>query len=177
MILEGVRVIVEMAKRVAPVVAVAIVVASTFAAGYHHGSKVTGSEWALRWSERDVADRKAAVESLSRQHDQEQEWQRGLDEIREQSKDVATAARRSINAANAESGRLQVGIQSAINQLARGGSATERERKARSASGVLLTQLYGEIDQLARRYAEEADRAYNAGRQCEMSYDLIRGKK
>lgn len=148
------------------------VVAGVFLSGYQYSNHT----WQAKWSARDAADAQAHKQFTEQQRRIELDRQGAIDAIQEQAQqDIATAQRNAANAA-AESDRLQHGIEQAIAQIRAGGSntSTTTSSTARDKTSVLLAQLFREIDTAAGNYAAEADRAYDAGRRCEASYNAVR---
>ena len=140
---------------------------------------VTDKAWQAKWSARDAADLAASKTFTEQQRRIELQRQGAIDDIQAQAdKDIAKAQRNASIAA-AESKRLQNGIADAITRIKSGGSDTSTtiSSTARDKASLLLAELFGEIDTAAGNYAEEADRAYDAGKRCERSYDAVRGSK
>lgn len=52
-------------------------------------------------------------------------------------------------------------------------SALAAASQAKAEAGILLAQLLGEADDLAGKFAEEADERYVAGSTCERTYEAI----
>ncbi|EMD4715058.1 DUF2514 family protein, partial [Salmonella enterica] len=54
-------------------------------------------------------------------------------------------------------------------------SALAAASQAKGETGILLAQLPGEADELAGKFAKEADERYAAGSTCERTYDKVTG--
>ncbi|EBI5506731.1 DUF2514 family protein, partial [Salmonella enterica] len=54
-------------------------------------------------------------------------------------------------------------------------SALAAASQAKAEAGILLAQLLGETDDLAGKFAKEADERYVAGSTCERTYDKVTG--
>lgn len=133
--------------------------------------------WSDKWAGRDRADAKAKQDYDNEQRAKEQSAQLVVDRIQRDSQAEIAAANRRAAGARAESGRLQQGVSAAISQLQqqRGeDTSTPGSRSAGASAGVLLSQLFGEIDIAAGNYAAEADRARAAGLTCERAYNEVR---
>ena len=133
--------------------------------------------WSDKWHDRDNADNKAKQKYDAEQRAKERDAQAALDRIQsEHDAEIALAESRAASARR-ESAGLRKGINDAIAQLQqqRGeGSGTQPVISAGASSGVLLSQLFGELDDAATNYAAEADRARRAGLNCERSYNEVR---
>lgn len=143
------------------------------------GSNHTGKQWQAKWSQRDAADAQAAQAFNQQQRRIELQRQGAIDGIQQQAEKDIAKAQRDASITAAESERMQHGIKAAIARLNTGGSiaSTTTSSKARDRTGLLLAELYGEIDTAAGRYAAEADRRRVAGLTCERAYDAIRASE
>lgn len=146
--------------------------AGCFYLGYHSSDK----SWQLKWSQRDAADIKAEKEFTEQQRRIELQRQGVIDDIQNEADKQLAAARTNAARADAESERLRAGINSAIARLQSGGHDTGAPSgsPARDRTGLLLTELFREIDVAAGEYAAEADRRGIAGLTCERAYDSMR---
>lgn len=161
------------------VILAAVTVALLVAGGYWWGASITTNHWQLKWSERDAADRQSQIDFTADQRRIELKRQADLDAIQKKADaEMATAQRNAANA-RAQSQRLQLGIDNALAQLRSGGADTASlaERQAKDKTGLLLAELYREIDAAAGDYAAEADDSFIRGKQCEASYDALRSKQ
>lgn len=149
------------------------VLASVFAAGYI----TANNSWQTKWANRDAADARAIQAFNEQQRRIEQERQGAINAIQEDAQKRIAKAKRDADAANAESERLQVGITDAIGRLNSGRSdtGTTAGSKAGRSTGLLLAELFREIDTAAGNYAAEADRARSVAMTCEAAYDAVRG--
>uniref|UniRef100_A0AB39AC43 Rz-like spanin n=1 Tax=Pectobacterium phage Taid TaxID=3158139 RepID=A0AB39AC43_9CAUD len=149
-----------------------IAVAGVFFAGY----RAADNSWQTKWANRDVADAKAKLVYSEQQRRIEQDRQVAINAIQADAEKRIAKSKRAADDANAESERLQVGITDAIGRIKSGGgyTGTTDSGKAGDKGGLLLTELFREIDTAAGKYAEEADAAYNAGMTCERSYDELK---
>ncbi|EBS4440874.1 DUF2514 domain-containing protein, partial [Salmonella enterica subsp. enterica serovar Guinea] len=55
-------------------------------------------------------------------------------------------------------------------------SALAAASQAKAETGILLAQLLGEADELAGKFAKEADERYVAGSTCERTWDKVTGQ-
>ncbi|WCD42721.2 Rz-like spanin [Pectobacterium phage Abuela] len=154
------------------IIIVIIAVVGIFFAGY----RTANNSWESKWADRDAADAKANQAFSEQQRRIEQDRQGAINAIQADAQKQIAKSKRAADAANAESERLQIGINDAIGRIKSGGSdtGTTSSGKAGDTSGPLLAELFREIDTAAGKYAEEADRAYNAGMTCEISYDAVK---
>ena len=156
-----------------------VTVALLAGSGYWFGSSSANRSWQLKWSERDAADLQSQQQFTADQRRIELKRQADLDAIQKKADaEMATAQRNAANA-RAQSQRLQLGIDNALAQLRAGGADTTSlaDRQAKDKTGLLLAELYREIDAAAGDYAAEADDAFIRGKQCEASYDALRSKQ
>lgn len=156
-----------------------IIALAVLAGVFLTGHQYSNHTWQAKWSARDAADARAAQTFTEQQRRSELKRQGAIDDIQAQAdKDIATA-QRNANRAAAESKRLQNGIADAITRIKSGSSDASAtiSSTARDKTSLLLAELFREIDDAAGEYAAEADRAYDAGKRCERSYDAVRGIK
>ncbi|VDZ79643.1 phage-tail assembly protein [Salmonella bongori] len=52
-----------------------------------------------------------------------------------------------------------------------------QQARQKAETGILLAQLLGEADDLAGKFAKEADERYVAGSTCERTWDKVTGQK
>lgn len=151
---------------------VLIAVVGIFFAGY----RTADNSWQTKWADRDAADAKEKQAFSEQQRRIEQDRQGAINEIQADAQKQITKSKRAADFSRAESERLQIGIIDAIGRIKSGGSnsGTTDSRKAGDKTGLLLAELFREIDTAAGKYAEEADDAYNAGMTCERSYDAVK---
>ncbi|ECF3280162.1 DUF2514 family protein, partial [Salmonella enterica subsp. enterica serovar Ibadan] len=55
-------------------------------------------------------------------------------------------------------------------------SALAAASQAKAETGILLAKLLGEADDLAGKFAKEADERYVAGSTCERTWDKVTGQ-
>lgn len=133
------------------------------------------SRWNIRWAERDKADIQAAIDAQKQRQAIERSNQDAIDKIQSDAQMEADRLRADRDAANAKSVQLQRGIEAAIARLSGGQNTGPTAGSTTGAgTGILLAQLFAEIDTAAGQYAAEADRARAAGLTCERAYDAVR---
>lgn len=138
------------------------------------------AEWQARWNERNASDAQAAVKQEKEAREKEQSLQAAADAAQRQADAERDRLARDLANSRVASERLQQGIADAIGKLQRAGSpATSPAGGGAPASrpGLLLTQLYGEIDAAAGRLAAEADERGRRGVRCEKLWDNARQTK
>lgn len=133
--------------------------------------------WSDKWHQRDLADSKAKADYDAEQRGKERAAQAALDQLQAESEKELALAQSRAAAARGESQRLRKGISDAIAQLQQQrGESTGAQPviPAGASSALLLSDLFGELDEAATNYAGEADRARRAGLNCERAYDEVR---
>lgn len=161
------------------VLAILCVVALLAGTGYWWGSSHANKAWQLRWTQRDADDRLAKLAFNTQQRRIELYRQGEIDAIEQHYAAKLATANANLNTARVQSSRLQRGIDVALAQLRAGGRDTGSvsERQAKDQTGLLLAQLYREINDRSVALAGEADDAWLRGKQCEASYDALTLKK
>lgn len=164
--------IVRTAAQGALIIIAIIAVVGIFFAGY----RTANNSWESKWAVRDAADATAKQAFIEQQRRIEKDRQGAINAIQEDAQKRIAKVKRDADVSRAESERLQIGINDAISRLKTGGSDTgiTSSGKAGDKAGLLLAELFREIDTAAGKYAEEADRAFNAGMTCEISYDAVK---
>lgn len=159
------------AKGVLIIIAI-IAVVGIFFAGY----RAANNSWESKWAARDADDATAKQVFIEQQRRIEKDRQGAINAIQSDAQKKIAKSKLAADAANAESERLQIGINDAIGRIKSGGidTGTTSSGKAGDKAGLLLAELFREIDTAAGKYAEEADRAFNAGMTCEISYDAVK---
>ncbi|EHF6044643.1 DUF2514 domain-containing protein [Salmonella enterica] len=139
---------------------------------YSRGYQKADSSWKFQWAQRDLTDATAALQQEVTERAKEQRRQHAADEERKRADEELAKIQGDADAAE----RARSGLQ---RQLA--GSETGRlsalaaASQAKAETGILLTQLLGEADDLAGKFAKEADERYVAGSTCERTYDKVTG--
>lgn len=163
-----------------PLVAIALVAFSLWAFShwrYTAGHEAADQAWQLKWSSRDTADAAATLKREAQERAEEQRRQSAADEERKHAEEELAKARADADIAD----RAGVGMRKQLDTLQRqlAGSETGRlsatvsASSARTEASILLAQLLSESDEMAGKYAAEADRNYVAGQSCERVYDRI----
>lgn len=138
------------------------------------------AEWQARWNERNASDAQAAVKQEKEAREKEQSLQAAADAAQRQADAERDRLARDLANSRVASERLQQGIAEAIGKLQGTGSTTTPSAgvgPTASRPGLLLTQLYGEIDAAAGRLAAEADERGRRGVICEKLWDNARQTK
>lgn len=136
------------------------------------------ARWQERWDKRNLADVKAKADFDNQKRDYERRRQDEVNQIQKDAQNEVARLAALRAAADRNSDRLQQQISAAITRLRAGQPATDAAgRQAGDSAGLLLTQLYREIDATAGRMAAEADRARAAGLTCEAVFDSMRKPK
>lgn len=159
-------------KSLAEILLVAFLLCAAAYWCYSRGYQRADTSWKLQWAQRDLTDATAALQHEVTERAKEQRRQHAADE--ELAKIQANA-----DAAERARGGLQQQLAAVQRQLA--GSETGRlsalaaASQAKAETGILLAQLLGEADELAGKFAKEADERYVAGSTCERTYDKVTG--
>lgn len=133
------------------------------------------SRWQQRWDARDKADAAAALEQEKENREKELSLQAAADEEQRKADVARSDLARRLAASRVSAERLQQGVSAAISALDSGTAAGATSGgAARTASGVLLAELYRSINERAGDLAAEADRARSAGLTCERLYNNAR---
>jgi hypothetical protein len=144
---------------------------------YTAGYDAADQAWQLKWSNRDASD---AAETLKREGEErtaEQRRQLAINEEQKHAEEELAKARSDAAAAD----RAGVGLRKQLETLQRqlAGSETSRlsatvaASSARTEASILLAQLLSESDEMAGKYATEADKSYVSGQSCERTYDKV----
>ncbi|EEE0445970.1 DUF2514 family protein [Salmonella enterica] len=137
---------------------------------YSRGYQKADTSWKFQWAQRDLTDATTALQREVTERAKEQRRQHAADEERKRADEELAKIQADADAAERARGGLQ-------QQLA--GSETGRlsalaaASQAKAETGILLAQLLGEADELARKFAKEADERYVAGSTCERTYDKV----
>ncbi|EHG9855498.1 DUF2514 family protein, partial [Salmonella enterica] len=101
------------------------------------------------------------------------------DEERKRADEELAKIQADADAAERARGGLQQQLAAVQRQLATSEtgrvSALAAASQAKAEAGILLAQLLGETDDLAGKFAKEADERYVAGSTCERTYDKVTG--
>ncbi|ECA0240866.1 DUF2514 family protein [Salmonella enterica subsp. enterica serovar Muenchen] len=139
---------------------------------YSRGYQKADTSWKFQWAQRDLTDATTALQREVTERAKEQRRQHAADEERKRADEELAKIQADADAAERARGGLQ-------QQLA--GSETGRlsalaaASQAKAETGILLAQLLGEADDLAGKFAKEADERYVAGNACERTYDKVIG--
>lgn len=132
-----------------------------FAAGMHY----EGTQWESKWHERDAQE-------IALARDTETKWQQRIEEIRNESKQtLEDIVQRERAAAD---GRLRSAVKAAKQRAVASPSAT---CGSQTAAVEVFAELLTGADELAEKFAAEADRARASGLACEAAYDAIANKE
>ncbi|AXD05184.1 DUF2514 family protein [Salmonella enterica subsp. enterica] len=140
---------------------------------YSRGYQKADTSWKFQWAQRDLTDATTALQREVTERAKEQRRQHAADEERKRADEELAKIQADADAAERARGGLQ-------QQLA--GSETGRlsalaaASQAKAETGILLAQLLGEADDLAGKFAKEADERYVAGSTCERTWDKVTGQ-
>ncbi|EBU9307609.1 DUF2514 family protein [Salmonella enterica] len=140
---------------------------------YSRGYQRADTSWKFQWAQRDLTDATTALQREVTERAKEQRRQHAADEERKRADEELAKIQADADAAERARGGLQ-------RQLA--GSETGRlsalaaASQAKAETGILLAKLLGEADDLAGKFAKEADERYVAGSTCERTWDKVTGQ-
>lgn len=160
--------------------AIALLVAFLLWRAYDAGYKSADSTWNLLWLQRDLADSTSTLHSEVAERAEEQRRQRAVDDEQRRAADELANVQADADAAQRAGDGLQKQLVNLRRQLA--GSETGRisaiaaAGAAKAQTRILLAQLLSEADDLAGKFAKEADERYVAGSTCERTYDKVTRK-
>lgn len=160
--------------------AVTLLVAFLLWKTYGAGADSKDAEWRGLWLQRDLADSTATLHHEVANRAEEQRRQRAADEEQKRANEELAKVRADADAAQRAGDGLQRQLTEVQRQLARSEtgrlSSVAAASAAKAQTGILLAQLLSEADDLAGKFAKEADERYVAGSTCERTYDKVTGK-
>lgn len=144
-----------------------------------YGYRCATDAWKLKWLQRDAFEAQEIIRHEKSVRNEEQRRQKVTEnEIRDTARKLAQIRQDTIDAQRAADGMQrqlkQLRLQLARSETRQVSTATTTSQ-ANSKANMVLTQLLGEIDSMAGKYAEEADRAYATGISCERIYHSVTG--
>ncbi|HCD6082552.1 DUF2514 family protein [Enterobacter asburiae] len=157
--------------------AITLLVAFLLWRAYDAGHESADSVWKQEWLQRDLADSTANLHREAAERAEERRRQQVTDEERKRAEEELAKVQADADAAKRAGDGLQRQLAALRRQLA--GSETGRlsaiaaAGAAKAETGILLAQLLSEADDLAGKFAKEADERYVAGSTCERTYDKI----
>jgi biopolymer transport protein ExbB/TolQ len=167
-----------------PLVLIALVASSLWAFShwrYTAGYNAADQAWQLKWSQRDAVDTAATLKREGQERAEEQRRQLAADEERKHVEEELAKARSDAAAADRAGAGLRKQLETLQRQLAGSEtgrlSATVAASSARTEASILLAQLLSESDEMAGKYATEADKSYVSGQSCERTYDKVTNQK
>lgn len=135
------------------------------------------ARWQHRWDQRDAADKQAEIDNKAQKATLERARQNEIDRIQTDAQNEINRTNALRAAAAANAGRLQRQVEAAIASLRTGQAASATTSgQTGGTTGVLLSELFRELDTAAGQYAAEAKRARDAGLVCERAYDALRAE-
>lgn len=160
-------------KPLAIILLVAFLLWRAFCAGFSQSD----ASWRLQWAQRDLADSTAALHRDTSERAEEQRRQNAVNEEQKRANEELAKVQADADHARRTGDGLQQ--QLAVIRAKYGRSETGRlsaiaeSGAAKAETARVLAELLGESDKTAGIYAEEADRAFNAGSSCERTYDQV----
>lgn len=173
-------------KRIVIAVGCVVVIAITLAAlsrlydaGYRAGHNVAESAWRQRWSQRDLADATMALHHEVAIRAEENRRQIETENEVNHAEIALADAHSEYLHAESVAGELQSELDRIRRQLKQSEAgriaATAEAGKAKAQVTAVLAELLSESDQLAGKFASEADANFIAGTACERIYDRVTG--
>ncbi|ELS2609644.1 DUF2514 family protein [Salmonella enterica] len=140
---------------------------------YSRGYQKADTSWKFQWAQRDLTDATTALQREVTERAKEQRRQHAADEERKRADEELAKIQADADAAErARSGLQQQLAGSETGRL----SALAAAGQAKAETGILLAKLLGEADDLAGKFAKEADERYVAGSTCERTWDKVTGQ-
>lgn len=144
---------------------------------FTEGVKRTDADWSIKWALRDVSDLTVALQREVSERAEERRRQTAVDEERKRGE----LKQKELAAAAANAGRAADGLRSELDELSRHLARSESGRlsavaaasAAKAEAAAVLSELLGELDELAGAFALEADEAYQSGESCERIYNRV----
>lgn len=145
---------------------------------FYWGYSTSSSKWALKWSQRDAADLAAAKKFTDEQRRIELKRIADADELQKNAESEKNRLAALLATSRGNAGRLQRSLEDALDVL-RSGSNSPLNTSSPDAGkvGLLLADLYREINQRSTELAGEADAYYNAGLTCNKQWETLRAKQ
>ncbi|KPA87269.1 Protein of unknown function (DUF2514) [Pseudomonas asplenii] len=167
----------NLVERIAPYLAVLLLVAGALFGAYHFGGSVADERWQARWNSRDAADLAAKELNESTERAKEQARQASINKVVENGQVLVDTANAAVTAANRESGRLRDVADGLADRLAaseaRGNSCTAAAGKAAAHTARVLADVLKLADEAAGKLAATADQARARGVSCEAAYRAL----
>ncbi|WP_212810987.1 DUF2514 family protein [Pseudomonas sp. Ost2] len=162
--------------RIAPYLAVLLLVAGALYGAYHFGCSVTDERWQARWNKRDSDDNaaKAAAEVVARATEQArqnsinkavQDGQRKIDQATADAAGARSAADSLQRTVDDLAGRLK--------RAAGSNSCTAATSAAIARTALVFADLLKRADDRAGKLAEAADQSRSRGVTCERAYEAL----
>ncbi|HBK4813222.1 TPA: DUF2514 family protein [Enterobacter asburiae] len=157
--------------------AITLLVAFLLWRAYDAGHESADSVWKQEWLQRDLADSTANLHREAAERAEERRRQQVTDEERKRAEEELAKVQADADAAKRAGDGLQRQLAALRRQLA--GSETGRLSAIAAAGAAkaettrVLAELLSESDDLAGKFAKEADERYVAGSTCERTYDKI----
>lgn len=157
--------------------AITLLVAFLLWRAYNAGHESADSAWKQQWLQRNLADSTATLHREVVERAKEQRWQAAVNEEHNRADAELAKVQADADAAERAGDRLQQQLTDI--QIKYGRSETGRlsalaaAGTAKAETGILLARLLSEADDLAGKFAKEADERYVAGSTCERTYDKV----
>ncbi|ENT4819211.1 TPA: DUF2514 family protein [Citrobacter farmeri] len=165
-----------MKKKLKPLVLIALV-AFLMRWCFSEGVKRTDADWSIKWALRDVSDLTVTLQREVSERAKEQRRQKIADEERKRADEELAKVQADFNAAQLAGDGLQRQLTELRGKLTRSEtgslSAIAAAGAAKAEVASLLAELLGEADDLAGKFATEADERYVSGQSCEQTYDRV----
>ena len=156
----------------------AVICLALLGGAFYWGYSTSNKSWSLKWTQRNAKDLQADLNFTLDQRRIELERQNHVNEIQKNAEAESARLAADLARSRAESGRMQRSINAALDQL-RDGNTTRVIGSGPDSSkvGILLAELYAEINKRSTELAGEADAYYLAGQTCNREWDAVRGVK
>lgn len=163
--------------RIAPYLALLLLVGAGLFGAYHHGVTVTDSKWKAEWNARDTRDAEAKATNEAAQRTKEQAYQQSINKAVQDGQRLIDQATADASTARASADSLRGAADNLAARLAASeagsNSCAAAASKAATRAAMVLADVLKRADQRAGDLAEIADQARARGVTCEMAYDGI----
>lgn len=162
--------------RIAPYIAVLLLVAAALFGAYHFGGSVADERWQARWNKRDSDDNAARASAEIAARATEQARQNQLNKAVQDGQRKIDQATADAAAARSASDGLQLAVDDLAGRLKRASSSnscTAATSAAATSAAMVFADVLKRADDRAGKLAEAADQSRARGVTCEAAYDAL----
>ncbi|MGY2199012.1 DUF2514 domain-containing protein [Pseudomonas gingeri] len=162
--------------RIAPYLAVLLLVGLALFGAYHFGGSVKDDQWQSRWNDRDTADARARASAETDARALEQQRQQSAEKVQRDATQKLEQARTDAAGANAAADGLRQRVQELLHATSntRSNPGPAGSCTPGASPGDLLAVVLDKSVQRNRELAAIADTAQVRGLACEAAYDALK---